>query len=510
MKTKTYQWILYTIIVVIIATISIQVYWNYKNYLSAKQELINDVQISLDKAVDDYYAILAEETTIGFSLKGDDQKDIFAEDGQFNKLINSIDEDGKKFTNLDTLESKTTEGIKLYRGRAVDSMMTENKAEKKPISMDSMKNLIHKYKKENPETESPDFKLLTSKITVSISNDSLDLERLDTIVHKELNRKSIDINYALLYKKEKNYDTISIQTNEGFSTALNETEILKSYSNSPFLPKGSELCISFSNSTLTIFNRIIGGIILSLVLVLVVIGCLYYLLHIIKNQKELAEVKNDLISNITHEFKTPIATIGVALESISNFNAIDDREKTKKYIDISTNHLNKLNTMVEKLLETATLNSGSLELNKQEIDLIPLLNTLIKSYQLQFTDKIFTTYFKIDSLEVYVDIFHFENAVNNILDNAVKYGGKSISMLLKQDNKNFQISISDDGNNLNKTHKQKIFEKFYRVPKGNTHNVKGFGIGLHYSKSIIEKHQGTIEVDLSQKLTTFKICMPYA
>lgn len=186
--------------VAIIATISIQVYWNYKNYLSAKQELINDVQTSLDKAVDDYYAILAKETTLGFSIDGDNQKDFFAEDGQFNKLLNSIEEDGKKFTNIDTLAYTSTEGIKMFRGRAVDSM----------------KNLIQKYKKDSPESTSSDFNLLTSKVTMSITNDSLDLERLETIFYKELNRKNIAINYALHYKKEKNYDTISTQTNEYF------------------------------------------------------------------------------------------------------------------------------------------------------------------------------------------------------------------------------------------------------------------------------------------------------
>ena len=128
---------------------------------------------------------------------------------------------------------------------------------------------------------------------------------------------------------------------------------LSTISKSAYLPKGSTLKVHFKNETKTILKRILSGILISILLVLAVISCLFYLLTIIKRQKQLAEVKNDLISNITHEFKTPIATISVALESIKNFNVIDDKEKTKTYLEMSNTQLSKLNVMVEKLLETA-------------------------------------------------------------------------------------------------------------------------------------------------------------
>jgi signal transduction histidine kinase len=222
----------------------------------------------------------------------------------------------------------------------------------------------------------------------------------------------------------------------------------------------------------------------------------------------LAEVKNDLISNITHEFKTPIATIGVALESISNFNAIEDKEKTKKYINMSAAQLDKLNIMVEKLLETATLDSDNLELNKESIDLVELLNALVNRYKIQFPEKEFNTSFKVESLNSNIDVFHFENALNNILDNALKYGGDMISIDLATKEKSLDILISDNGNTLTKANKERIFEKFYRVPKGNTHDVKGFGIGLYYAKTIIDKHNGSIALELNNNLTTFKITLP--
>ncbi len=136
------------------------------------------------------------------------------------------------------------------------------------------------------------------------------------------------------------------------------------------------------------------------------------------------------------------------------------------------------------------------------------MNALISKYTIQFPDKTFKSNIQLESLVVNADIFHIENALNNILDNAVKYGGNLISIELKAQKTNFDILVSDNGNSLTNENKDQIFDKFYRVPKGNTHDVKGFGIGLYYTKSIIEKHNGLIALDLNKNLTTFKITLP--
>ena len=232
------------------------------------------------------------------------------------------------------------------------------------------------------------------------------------------------------------------------------------------------------------------------------------MLKIIKHQKQLAEVKNDLISNITHEFKTPIATISVAIESIKDFDIINDKDKTKKYLDMSGDQLSKLNLMVEKLLETATLDSDNLELNKEEINVTELLKSIVNKHQFELVDKTFPYISSDEDVLLNVDLFHIENAINNVIDNAIKYGGNEISAEIKQTADWVEISILDNGSSLIKANKDKLFEKFYRVSKGNTHDVKGFGIGLYYSKKIIEKHHGTIALDLSTNTTCFKISLP--
>jgi two-component system phosphate regulon sensor histidine kinase PhoR len=350
--------------------------------------------------------------------------------------------------------------------------------------------------------------MLTSKIVVSISNDSLDVVEVDSLLNEEFKRKQISLKSELSFFESDIKRQVK-RIKDSLSKDKNENKFsLKAVSKSTFLPKGSVLELNYTNETRTILKRSLNGILISTILILAVISCLFYLLKIIKKQKQLAEVKNDLISNITHEFKTPIATIGVALESISNFNGIDDKEKTKKYISMSSEQLNKLNLMVEKLLETATLDSDNLELNKESVSINEILNSLLNRYGIQFPDKSFNLNMMVENLMAYVDVFHFENALNNILDNAVKYGGDIISITLFEKGKNFEITVADNGNNLSKANRDRIFEKFYRIPKGNTHDVKGFGIGLYYTKTIIEKHNGNINLDLSNNLTSFKISLP--
>lgn len=512
MNDKRYTYILYIIVVVIIATIGIQAYWNYKNYLSNKQQLIIDLQTSLDKVVDDYYTDLAQKTTLGLTFEGENQKNVFSEGGILEKISKSIDEYEKTFNGIDSLNLNSIEGITIIKGLKADSLLPKAKNKKFPFwNEDSTKQRqqVHLLKADSIANK---FKLLTSKVIISINKDTLNVAAIDSLLQLNLKDKQIDLNYQINYSKPierfpRFFSSATNKTTKAVDSSANNNT-LNVTSKSTFLPKGSTLGISFDNANWAAFKKGISAILISTLLVLAVISCLFFLLKIIKEQKQLAEVKNDLISNITHEFKTPIATIGVALESISNFNVIEDKEKTKQYVDMSSNQLSKLNLMVEKLLETATLDSESLKFNKEPLDVSHLLDTMVNRYKTQHQNKNFNLHLDSENTVVHADVFHFENALNNILDNAVKYGGDDISVHLKSSNNDVEISISDNGNALKKENKHKIFEKFYRIPKGNTHDVKGYGIGLYYTKTIINKHNGTIALDLSDNLTSFKISIP--
>jgi len=496
MNDKRYQWILYTIVFVILGTIGIQVYWNYKNYLVNKQQLINDVQHSLDNAVETYFAHLAENNTIAFAF--DTHEPNFIEHDKLDSIMHKIEISSKCLKSFDSIDIELFDGAKVYKGVEKDSFLLSMRDSLKQFPHNRLKAIFRDLHIDS--TSQSHFRTLTSKVIFSMTNDTLRLKTIDSLFNAELSRKEIAISYGFSYRNIEDEMLF-------YNPDIVKTATLKTSTRSPFLGNKGVLTVHFSNATKIILKRILTGILISTLLVLAVIGCLFYLLKIIKHQKQLAEVKNDLISNITHEFKTPIATISVALESIKNFNVIDDKEKTKTYLDMSSSQLSKLNVMVEKLLETATLDSDSLELNKEPINLVDLLNSIIDKHKIQTETKTIS-FNSTKEVMANIDVFHFENVINNIIDNAIKYGGEIISINLKKHNNQIEISISDNGNSLTKTNKDKIFEKFYRVSKGNTHDIKGFGIGLYYTKKIVEKHGGTIHLELKDNLTNFKVSLP--
>ncbi|WP_378182247.1 sensor histidine kinase [Aquimarina sp. SS2-1] len=495
MKKRNYKTILYFIGFVIIVTIGIQIYWNYINYQSGKQQLINEVQISLDNAVDQYFTELAEENTISFITN--DSANQINKTLRLDSLIQKIDISNNNFTRLDSIRFKIDTSYS-----DLDSLETcrhiENLTLRDTKSLRFSRNFILLKSKDSVQDV---FKTLTSKIIVSLTQDSIGLQKIDTLLREELLRKKVNVTYGLKLDPER----LPVKT---LYDDVIASASLYTASKSAYLPKSSKLELYFTNEKLIIFKKNLLGILLSFLLAGTVIACLLFLLKIINHQKQLAELKNDLISNITHEFKTPIATISAALEAIQNFNQENDPEKTKKYVQMSSNQLEKLNTMVEKILETATLDSEELQLNIEKINLVNLIDSITKKHQTNSPSKqiVFTGIH--DTIWKKVDPFHFENAINNIVDNAIKYGGDTIEVNLKNIKSTIILEVIDNGTSLTKAQKDKIFEKFYRVPKGNTHDVKGFGIGLFYTKTIIEKHGGTIELLLEQERTNFKITLP--
>ena len=337
-------------------------------------------------------------------------------------------------------------------------------------------------------------------IFIAIQNDSINYKIVDSIMKKELNNKGLKTQFYFNHFKE---DTLF------YSNKTNDLKyVFKAEAKSTFLKSHESFELHYNNPTYEALKRSSTGILLSLLLALAVISSLFYLLKIINQQKELAEIKNDLISNITHEFKTPITTISTAIEAIANFNMLEDKEKTKKYLSISSNQLKKLHQMVEKLLETATLDSENLMLKKEPINLIDLIEKTTQKHQQVINDKriLFST--NVSEINIETDPFHFENAISNLIDNAIKYGGDKIEININSVLNNLEISIADNGKGIDKNQQEKIFDKFYRIPKGNTHDVKGFGIGLYYTKKIIEKHNGFISLNSNYKQTIFKITLP--
>jgi len=241
-----------------------------------------------------------------------------------------------------------------------------------------------------------EIQLLTKKILSSLTTRSIDLDRLDNYLESELERKGIDVGYQLVFTTP---NKVHLSNNK-------KDYSLTTFSKSTYLPGGNKLKINYENASLVILKRGAFDLFVSLLIICAVLGSLIYLYHVINQQKQLAEIKNDLISNITHEFKTPIATISTAIEGISTFNQTNDPEKTKKYLGISSDQLNKLNTMVEKLLETAILDSDEIDLNKEAVDAVQMTKKLIEKFEMVKGQKDLSFVCEQDELIVNMDPFH--------------------------------------------------------------------------------------------------------
>jgi len=514
MNVKKQRLILFLITSTILTTIVVQFYWNYNNYQQNKQHVLNEIQLSLDNAIETYYTNLSKEnfftiiepnypTEIDKLEREKIFKNIFKGTGfDKNKKDKTKSKFNLKITSLEYREDKID--------MIVDADSLKNRPQFTQFSKDGKSGIhfsspdkITKVQVFKGKKSADSLKLIKGLQTmiIAIHNDNINYVEVDSILDKELKNKGINSRFFFNHLKQ---DSIF------FSSEIkdNTNGFLVIEAKSTFLKPDENFVMHYSNPTKEALKRSLAGIFLSLLLSLAIIFSLFYLLHIIKQQKELALIKNDLISNITHEFKTPITTASTALEAIQNFQIIDNKEKTKKYIATSAKQLNKLHLMVEKLLETATLDSNQLLLQKEHINMVDLITEIVKKYQFISSDKTISFSSTIDNLQVSVDAFHFENAISNLVDNAIKYGGNNIKIYLKSNLNNIEISVTDDGNGIDKNHQEKIFEQFYRIPKGNTHDVKGFGIGLYYSKKIIEKHGGKISVSSNPKTTIFKILLP--
>ena len=506
----------------LLISIGVQAWRMYSQFEIIQGKLVSDIQESLDNAVESYYAELAKTNVVtltdnlqleqpaGLPLFVDTLPEGFDPEKSFRPdtvLFNEISKPFIERVGKSKMIFRAIEGAENGRPDSIfwsevrtDSLKTFTFTDSaKGTGVDQINN-VNVFWGQKAADSLTKIKYLTNRIIISITQDSIEVEKIRENLKAELDRRKIEIDYRLVHLDGK-----IIQD----SSTLSELDKMpfQVVSRSTFLPRDQSLELNFENTSLTILKRGIIEILTSLLFLSIIAYAFYYLYQTIKNQKEIAEIKEDLIGNITHEFKTPIATTLSAIEGIELFNPENDPEKVKKYLGISKIQLHKLNQMVEKLLETATLDSEQLVLKKESIDPEPILRNLLEKFRTLDPEKEIELILPSQIRPIVVDPFHFENVISNLLDNALKYGGTQIRISLYQNNLT-KIKIWDDGGKIGPEQKDRVFEQFYRIPQGNIHDVKGFGIGLYYVKKIIEKHGGKIELETAPKSTTFITVWP--
>jgi two-component system phosphate regulon sensor histidine kinase PhoR len=250
-----------------------------------------------------------------------------------------------------------------------------------------------------------------------------------------------------------------------------------------------------------VFKSLQVRIATSILFTLIIIAAFYLTVRTMLRQKKLAMIKNDFINNMTHEFKTPIATISLAVDAMRNDKVIRDQEKMNYFSSIIKEENQRMNRQVETILKASQLEKQEVELNLKPVHLHEIIKDVVDNFALQLEEKKgnIELLLQAENDQIEGDEVHLSNLVNNLVDNAVKYSKENVPVNLKISTSNagkkFVLRMEDNGIGMNRETLKRIFERFYRAHTGNIHNVKGFGLGLSYVKTIVEAHDGDIKAE---------------
>ena len=291
--------------------------------------------------------------------------------------------------------------------------------------------------------------------------------------------------------------------------------IPESGSNLENLVPQEQLVIIVPHQNTIVLKEITWFIIGSIVFTLIIIAAFFLTLRTLLIQKKLGEIKSDFINNMTHEFKTPLATISLAVDALKNEKVVGDKEKTSYFTGIIKEENKRMNKQVETILQAALLDKQEIQLNLKKSSANELIKNAVNNISLPINERGGKLEIKLEATKdmVMADEVHFTNFVNNLLDNALKYSKEIPLIKLTTSNQSnlIRIKIEDNGIGMSKETVSRIFEKFYRAHTGNVHNVKGFGLGLSYVKSMVEAHKGTIKAESTLgKGSCFTISFPLA
>lgn len=323
----------------------------------------------------------------------------------------------------------------------------------------------------------------------------IDSSFIDSLISSELALKGINTEFEFgVYSPRR--DTVLLQKTGNYEQELrNEGYGFRLFPSDMFSPP-VYLLIYFPDKSSFIYAEVSGMFLLTLILVSVVFFSFLFVVLSFLKQKKLSEMKTDFINNITHEIKTPISTISLACEVLSDQLTDIPKDKHDEFIYIIAQENKRLAAMTEKILQTAIIEKGHMILKREKMDAHQIINQSIENIYLLVEQKNgnIEKKFNANNSLIMADAIHFENAVYNLLDNAVKYGGKDPKIEVHTENTNgsLLILIKDHGIGISKKDQKRVFDRLYRVHTGNVHNVKGFGLGLNYVKTIIEGHDGNI------------------
>ncbi|MFB9054269.1 sensor histidine kinase [Formosa undariae] len=413
------------------------------------------------------------------------------------KLSSSIFDIGLDSINITRLIGKAE--TKIYSNKSI----IENNVNVTPVLSISKMGRFNEAEKQIFEET---FKVSSSRTPIYKRVKKEEIKRLLT---KKLHEDNIDIDYEFaIYSNDLatkvQSDAFELKDDKTFSVPIFPNE--NSQNN-------FRLLVNFPEGKKFIMSSIVVMTLLSFLFTSIIIIAYTSALYQLVKQRKISEIKNDFINNMTHEFKTPIATINLALDAIKNPKIIDDKEKVMRYLKMIKEENKRMHAHVENVLRISKLEKNELNISKDSADLHDLVHDAITHIELIVEDRQGFIHLHLDAEKssVLASETHFTNVIVNMLDNAIKYSPEApkIDVYTETVGNSILLKIKDQGSGMSKAAQKRVFEKFYREHTGNIHNVKGHGLGLAYVKRIVDDHQGHISVESEKgKGSTFIVKLP--
>jgi two-component system phosphate regulon sensor histidine kinase PhoR len=364
--------------------------------------------------------------------------------------------------------------------------------------------------------------IFDESISINIYNNfspKIDTAKLDSILQAELLNSGIKAKYSFELKSALPYLSLNEKNIPNKPLIISENNNNTEYSINIFpsniFVSPTYLTIKIPHQKKYIIREMLTLLIISTFIIIILVSSYVYFLSTILRQKKLSDIKNDFVNNMTHELKTPIATLNLGIQFFSDKNIKKTPEAEERTLKIMASEVKRLHQLVDSILNSAKLENSDLKIKFAKENVHQILNECIQNVRLIIEKKggNISASLNAENPCAEVDKTHFMNVINNLIDNAIKYCETTPEIVIKtcSDNKGIYISVKDNGIGISKEHHKKVFEKFYRVPTGNVHNIKGFGLGLFYVKKIVELHKGEINLKSEPgKGSEFVIFIPYS
>lgn len=355
--------------------------------------------------------------------------------------------------------------------------------------------------------------IVKSLIEVDLSEkieDRIDPVYVQSLLKYQLEEEGVKANFYFgVFDQDNqlrtgNVNDVSILPKQGFTVHLFPNDVIN---------HNCTLRLYFPSQIQYIFSSISWMLLASILIIITIFMAFFYSIRTILRQKKLSEIKNDFINNMTHELKTPISTISLACEALSDDDIAATPQLMKRYLGIISEENKRLGNQVENVLRSAIWESKAFKLNKEWADVNDLAVAAVSKFEMQMKDRAgsISLHCEAEQSELLVDKEHLFNVIKNLIDNAIKYTKEAPEIVVRTYNEKDQIfvDVEDNGIGISKENQKKVFDKLYRVPTGNVHDVKGFGLGLNYVKSIAERHGGSVSVSSKlNKGSIFTVALP--